>query len=535
MTSHDWTLALDAGPVHITTSSTATTAVLPAVLSGFRTGWSTPDADVWPVQPEAQVCVFSLLAYDAADLAGIDLGSKVHAVFTAGYVDSWNYDPPQVVPSVEFAGTVGALSGVPIRFEDPANPGVMVDGWRLDVQAVDYTAQLSGYAVGGPWLSMTFNGHQPGDDDNAPAIGFPMYASQWLAELLAQAGLPADDGVAGSGAFWNGATWPYGGPKVLPLADGIEPGPFADAAEDLLRQVPEDSQAATAGFRRGILRPKLALDGSGTLDPDLPYRVEWISRRNPSTTTAVTLPAKLALLTGGKYGPQLAPLPVGSSAVDATLTVSSDYLDRSVSWSRDKAGEPERVIVTSKAEKTVQQVDATNRPWSTATTEQPGASAGAITAKVEDTALDAKADALNLGSMYLSDTVADSTVWQPVGFSWRASEDPSWPRPVSWFPAAADTWRGWAVPVVITDVPASQSPDGRPWHVGVPQSVDLVIEGGAFRFDFTLRNHQPRPYNNNAALTCTNLRAALPTLTVAQLDRSYTHADYRLVRSPALS
>jgi hypothetical protein len=282
---------------------------------------------------------------------------------------------------------------------------------------------------------------------------------------------------------------------------------------------------AAQGYRRGVVRANLGVDQLP--DPAVPYVIEWISKRNPSTPELNTLPAVFAQLAGGLYGPQLADDP----GADASVILSAGYLTRDVAWTRSKFTEPDRVVVANATPPELRQDPAPlPRPedWAQVTVTQVGAGVRPVSAQL-DAPLYFRDDAVRLGELYLDDDSTPDTAWQPAGFTWWASEDPSWPQRLSWFPGAP-SWVGLAVPVAIADVPATQQPNDRPWQVGVPDQVDLVVEGGRFRFDFTLRPRVPRPFANGSAFSCADLATYWPTVTHDQLDPRYTSTDYRLLR-----
>lgn len=493
----------------------------PVLLDGMSFEWGFPDANVWPVQPDPVTAKFSILAEDAADLDGIDRGTPVLIRVWAGFtLDGQEFD------SVTFPGRVSDPVGTPITFTHPVT-GLAVDGWRLDLTCVDITVDLAEYSYS--WV---------------PRNAMPPYNVHTHTNgLLASVGLPPM--AWGDGGDGQEPRFAFGevdqGTNVLQslvdmlgsYADGGYFDPFAggDVATNY-------TLYASQGWRRGIIQANT--DDDGIVNPAAPYRVDWVSRRyglQPGIGPAA--PGEFGN-SGSGYGIVLTPPPpsivVGGVTIpvgDGGVVASADYVDYAAKWTRTKFDDPNRVNVPN----TITPASDTGLPvydWLTvaATNQQPGEAP--VVADIAKNRILRRYDAEFVAEMYLGDPDDPGVLWAASGFRWYASQDPSWPTGRALFPACA-TWGGYAAPVVITDIPATQLPNGRRWYVGVLKSVTWTFGGGEFDIAFDLFPRIPRPLvTAGIALTWAELETYFPTVTWAQLDES-DWLEYRLARSAVYS
>lgn len=495
----------------------------PVLLDGMSFDWAFPDANVWPVQPDPVTAKFSILAEDAADLDGIDRGTPVLIRVWAGFtLDGQDFD------SVTFPGRITDPVGTPVTFTHPVT-GIEVDGWQLDLTCVDITVDLAEYSYS--WV---------------PRNALPPYNVHTHATgLLASAGLAplawADGGESNEQRFAAGEV-DQGTNVLQALVDML--GAYADAGPYDPGTSTGDKASdyplyATQGWRRGIIQANT--DDDGVVDPATPYRVEWVSRRygfQPGIGPAA--PGEFGI-TGAGYGIVLTPPPasvvIGGVTIpvgDGGVVISADYVDYSAKWTRTKFDDPNRVNVPN----TVSPASNTGLPvydWLSvsASNQQPGESP--VVADVAKNRVLRRYDAQFVADMYLGNPDDPGVLWAASGFKWYASEDPSWPTGRALFPACA-TWGGYAAPVVITDIPATQLPNGRRWYVGVLKSVTWTFNAGGFDIAVDLFPRIPEPIPAaGITITCAELATAFPTVTVDQLDPSFDCLDYRLARSTVYS
>lgn len=490
---------------------------LPEIADGLSIGWQYPDTNLWPIQPEPVTASFSVIAEAAADVAGVDRGSPVLIRVWAGVVvDGVDRD------SITFTGKVGELVGAPIKFGHPAT-GLEVDGWRLDVQAVDLYVDLHETPVSGY--------------ENPPGLsGF-----RWSDMFFDLAGLALPEvpaGVDTGGGTSHLTTDPGGG-------TAIEATTVASAAEGYLSLTayggdtefgiisvnPFDYEDyAVHGWRRPIIRPNV--DAAGVVDPANPYRYELVSRRygeDPAAGPAA--PAVLADLGGGLYGPSLAPPAAGVD--DGSLVIDAGYLTYDATWTRSKLDDPNQVVVSTSLppERFTDLADQASPPWLSVTSENRAADEEPVTTVISDTRIQSVYQAGFLANMYLDDSANEEIVWAPSGFRWLASEDPAWPVNRSLFPGTALAG-DYSAPVVITGIPASQRPTPHEWVVGVVRGATWTFERGAFSIGFELYPRIPAPIAApNVGLTWAELDTAHPALDWDDLDPAYRWLDYRLLRS----
>lgn len=424
LNDHTWTWTIHRGdPV----------TTFPVVLDGLTIGWTMPAADVWPVQPDPELAQLSILATDAEQLDGIDIGTPILIRIRAGADED----------TVTFPGRITDLTGTARTFTHPVTDEA-ADGWQLDIIAADPTADLAehtfAYVI-------------------ADTPGWGVMKSRFQNAFVAS-GLPAPDwgdGCSGSGAA-NAALVNDGydvvaqGTNLLAYAAGLLHG-YPDAGE-----LPPGADPTIAanyvlypaqGWRRGIIAPNV--DEDGTLDPLAPYRVEWVSRR---------------------------PQP----AVDH---ISADYLGYAATWTRGKLVQPNVIVApNSKPDPTTPAL-----AWlaASASSQRPGEAP--VTAVVENK-LAFVAGAQFLADMYLDDPDdLPGTPWVASGFRWHASRDPAWPLVRSFFPHTP-AWGGYAEPVVITDLPTTAQPTPATSYAGVLRGASITFTRGQFVIDLDLI---PRP------------------------------------------
>ncbi|WP_408898640.1 hypothetical protein ACJ5H2_05905 [Nocardioides sp. R1-1] len=509
----------------------------PVLLDGMSFEWAFPDSPLWPVQPDPVAVKFSILAEDAADLNGIDRDVPVLIRVWAGFtMEGEEFD------AITFPGRISDVTGSPLPFGHPVT-GDDVDGWRLDVIAVDRVADLGQYSFAYQW--------------GTPPVPHPVVApSTPLHEIIrefAAAGLPAPD--FGHTATYVGEFYPPfrdgGGFPVVDNNAMIQGTNLLASTVELLTQyadggyVPQGQQGTKTaftrypaeGWRHGIVQANTTDDGG--INPAVPYRIEWVSRRyGLQPGIGPSGPGQFGN-TGSGYGIILAPPPdsvvIGGVTIpigDASVVISADYVDHGAQWTRNKFDDPNVVTVL-----------ATLNPYPgnpgldwkmvTETNQQPGE--GVTSAQVSPKYGIIGSDyARWVAEMYLGDDAEPSTLWAASGFRWYASQDPSWPIGRSLFPGAA-TWGGYSSPIVVDGIPATQRPNGRRWYVGVPKAVTWTFGEGEFVIDLDLFPRIPRPVLDvGIPLTWAELDADFPTVTWAQLDDS-DWLEYRLARSTVYS
>ena len=512
LTGNTWTFTVNRGdPV----------TAFPVLLDGMSFDWSFPDANVWPVQPSPVTAKFSILAEDAADLDGIDRGTPVLIRVWAGYtLDGQEFD------SVTFPGRVTDPVGTPVAFTHPVT-GDDVDGWQLELTCVDIDADLAERSYSFvPWN----------------LIGPSSYA--YVNRLFDSIGVPRPDwgngGQIDCEQRFNDRELDQGTNALQACADVL--GAFADGGNRGPSSEPSDRASyplyATEGWRRGIIHANT--DDDGIVNPAVPYKIEWVTRRyglQPGIGPAA--PGEFGD-TGDGYGIVLTPPPASIVVGGVTIPVgnggvvaSADYIDYGATWTRTKFDDPNRVNVPN----TVSPVSNTGLPvydWLNvaASSQQPGEAP--IEATVAKNRILRRYDAEFVAEMYLGEVDDPGVLWAASGFKWYASEDPSWPTGRALFPACA-TWGGYSAPVVITDIPATQLPNGRRWYVGVLKAVTWTFNAGGFDISFDLFPRIPRPLvMAGITLTWSELETYFPTVTWAQLDES-DWLEYRLARSAVYS
>lgn len=505
---------------------------LPVVLDGLTVHWQFPDSNLWPSQHEPLSTSFSIVAEAVADLDAIDLGSPVLLRIWAGVdLDGTEYD------SITFTGTVAELNGAPITFGHPLT-GLEHDGWRLDVAAVDLTADLGEYVVQG----VEFGG----------AVLYEG-AQGWAQWIFGQSGLASPiSGYEGQ----LPSTYSVSKIHTTDPAGGtaLEPGSVGDAVEALFTYAvdagvnpasvapgqdpavnPADmSLYYSHGWRRMILRPNT--DAAGVVDPTNPYRIEYVSRRyGDSPDIGPAGPAIFAAVGGGQYGIVLDPPPasvviggIPTPVYDATVVIDAGYVSYDAAWVRSKAGDPNQVTVATAFDADRLTLEGVT-PWTdvTASTQEDGEQL--ISAAISGTRLSKQTHARFAAEMYLDD---DGPIkWAAAGFRWFASDDPSWPINRALFPGAA-LFGDYAAPIVINGIPDAQRPNAADWYTGTLKGATWTFDSGGFYLDLDLYPRTPRPIvAANVGLTWADLASGFPAVTWNNLDPSDTWVDYRLARS----
>ena len=494
---------------------------LPEVLDGLSLGWQFAPSNLWPAQPDPVTLTLSLIAEAAADLAGIDRGTPlVLRIWAGATLDVIDYD------SVTFTGNVSDVAGHPVTFGHPVTEEE-VDGWQVDLIAVDPVAPLGEFTLAGTL--------------NVAGLDVQGRIDAYLGAAMSGA-LPVDPLGAGILDWSDGG----GGTGLVMLNDGVlEPTDLLTVLDQILTGYadggvvtgdPDDPNNyalyASQGWRRGILRPNS--DPAGVIDPDTPYRVEWVSRRyGVAPGIGPVLPAVFKNLGAGLYGPQLEAPPasvvIGGTPVDiydASIVVDAGYLDIGATWTRTKFDAPNVVEVANGTPPELM-----TDPWSKVTATNRLDGEAVVSASVPDCLLEAPYSAANVAEMYLDDSLNADVVWSATGFRWYASQDPQWPVLRSLFPDT-ELFGEYGAPIVITGIPAAQRPDDRPWYVGVPRAVQWTFNQGDFDIAFDLDPRTPKPINDGAVgLTWADLATDFPAVTWNNLDPAYTWLDYRLIRS----
>lgn len=497
-----WTVYLSIGSLDWIINQ-GDTPVLPTIGDGLSVGWSMPDSDVWPVQPEPTTLTFSIYALQAADLTGIDIGTPLALQVYAG--------APGGAASVEFYGRVAALSGAPVKigptYGSGHDPNANVDGWRLDVTCVDYSADLAETDVAG----------------QDPLQGVGVWGRVNI--LFGLAGIPVPDwGTGGNGS-----------PLLVTHDLGvIDSQSLADAVENRLANYADlgaSNEYLTEGYRRGILRANID-HTTGLPVPNTPWRVSWVSRR---TKVAAYLPGAVVYTAASKtYSVQLdAP-----AANQSSMLISANYIDYDASWQRSKYTEPNIVYVTNNTSDADWAV--AGDKWRQVYARNAGLPQN-VAARLTESLLYNRADAQAVADMYLDDSGGQQWTWAADAFTWRASRDPSWPRVPALFPDAAQ-WPGFSIPIIVGDIPASQRPTSRVG--GIPKSVTWTFNRGEFDIALSLTPRIPRPsssstspvgfqwqdWPNVSAGHSPQWRPASPS-TTDHLDTAMTWLDLRLARN----
>lgn len=486
-------------------------------LAPMSVGWKFPDDGLWPTAPEPANLQLSLVVPDAATVAAVDIGTAVMVEVYLGITDGAPTFTP--LPSVRFTGQVAQMESHPIR-------ALGQDAWQMDLSCIDYVANLGEREVAG---YIPFQG-----------VGVQV----WIERLFANAGLAAPD--------WNGGGWGQG---QLTLNEGrIEPGSLLERADSILASYadggdivpPVENVAANhqwypyEGWRRGYLQAVTNLV-TGALQS---WRVYWFSRRNTLAATSNTDVYPMAVLFNAAIGKWtlgratgLAGLPAGY--LDCLQVINASYLDFAATWKRTKNTQPTHVIVSNNTPADEYVLD----PW-----DQVAMATGELRPQIATRVTDfngyQRFNAEWAAEMLLPDVVPYKDT--PQEFTWYASADPDAPLTPSWFPGPHTLWLGHSLPVVIENLPPSQTPTvtpgdpaARAWYTGVLAGATFVIEpGGTYRFDFTLRPGAPQPGGLDVAqLPNGYLRpkdvtttAAAAGWTPANTDRKLTPHHVRLAR-----
>lgn len=550
--SHPYTVYLTitpptGSPVAITTTRGVVPTSLPLILDGLAVGWTFPDADAWPVQPDTSAA-FSLLAASAAAVADVVRGSLVRVTIMAGCVD---VNGDEWAP-VDYIGRVSNLVGSPVNAVNPAT-GLRDELWRLDVVAVDLTVDLAEtpFPANALPVAPPPGGWGPGNQgENSVAAG--------IAARFKQAGLAAPewgDGAVAWGPYcWDGyapdPSWNYiynDNPDATRatasnLRDAIEPilAAFADVGAGTPTGGVQDEDPTrfvgyrTWGFRRGIVMPNRAWP-FGNIATN-PWRVEWVSRRYLSTDAVVgtILPGRFAELTTGVYGVVLDP--ANGTPGEGGIGLSADYLDREASWTYDKGVDPNTVTSPRTFPPDYWTSVGVDDYWTygpvtgmvTVSTRAEGDAI--VSADLSDHRLDDPTHAVWAARMYTEgNTIARP--WRAAGFRWFASSDPQWPVNRSLFPFS-NLFGSFSDPVFIADIPPTQLPSGGTMYAGTLRGATWRFERGEFVIDLELypRLGDPVP-GDTGELTWDDLAADFPAVTWDQLDPAQSWDDYRIART----
>lgn len=216
----------------------------PGPLAGLRIGWTMPDGDLYPTQPDPVSCSMALIVPDIADVEELDIGS-------AAAVDVSDATGGPVV--FEFRGRLTDLKAV-----------AHARGVHLSLIALDHT------------LDERRTGFTAAGDD---------VASNHIGALFAAVGL-------------DEPTLPYPGGTVGMRMEAGEPRSLPEAlAPILLSMVGGSTWPDVEGNARTILAP--LVDGLAPVDPD-PFVLDELPERSPEPVTGVFGP------TAGGYGIDLA-------------------------------------------------------------------------------------------------------------------------------------------------------------------------------------------------------------------------------------
>lgn len=488
-------------------------------MAPMSVGWKFPDDGLWPTAPEPANLQLSLVVPTAATVATIDVGTSVHVEVFLGIDDGAPDFTP--LPSVVFTGQVAQMDSHPVRAWGQ-------DAWQLDLSCMDYLASLGEREVAG---YIPFQG-----------VG----VQTWVETLFKNAGLPVPD--------WNGGGW---GQAQLTLNEGrIDPGSLLETVDAILASyadggdiLPPYDESVKAlhewypyeGWRRGYLQP--VTDAiTGIIDS---WRVYWFSRRNTIAAQANTdvYPYAVALVavdSGTMWtlvpSTGLAGLPAGY--LDCLQVIDADYLDFGANWKRTKNTQPTTIIVSNNTPADEYVLD----PWDQVAA-RTGETRPQIATRITDFNGYQQFNAEWAAEMLLPDVVPYKDT--PQGFTWYASADPGAPLVPSWFPGVHSLWLGHSLPVVIDNLPPSQTPTitpgapGPAWYAGTLSGATFVIEpGGTYRFDFTLRPGAPEPGglditdppNSYLRPKDVNTTAAATGWTPATTDLKLTPHHLRLAR-----
>lgn len=483
-------------------------------LAPLTMGWKYPDdGGLWPTQPVPATVRLAIAYPSAAAADDVQIGSTFDCIVTTGQT----YGGVDL-QTARVAGRVAQRTATPRNITTPL--GGTQPAWVLDLVLTDYTADLAETEVAGI--------------DPLQGVG----VRTRIAQLFSMAGMVAP--------AWSGGG--SGSQQLLPDVTGqVQAETLSTAVDRYLKTYADggewvvDESVRTnhpeyvrQGWRRGVIRANLAGAETGEPNPLGPWRMEWISRRtvNDSDPSITYLPLQMVWRgtseTDGVW--TLEPTDAPAGVLDLSRRISADYLDYDARWTRSKNTSAYRVIVSNNTDTTAYQTDWRQRA---ATLKNPGPDQTVI--RITDCRAYRDFNAEFVAQMYLTDQVIPQDA--PDKFVWRASEDPSWPRQItSWFPDS-NTWQPASTPILITDLPPSQSPvNSGGYYAGVLSGVDFTIGRSRFSFTFTLRAGPPRPGGTTAELVAK--WGDLPDVeadgegprTSSNIDPELRWSDFRLVR-----
>lgn len=472
-------------------------------------GWQMPQTSEPLPAPEPMTCALSLILEAADDADAYDIGTHVYVRMFLGVDDGAPTFTP--LPSVVFAGRIAQMEGHPRRVNG-------TDAYQLDLTCVDYTADLAEYEVAG---EIPFQG-----------IG----VAAWVDQLFLLAGLSDPDWTDGG---FGCAQLTLDGGKLQPssLLAAVERllSTYADGGGytgDESNRMNHASWATGLGWRRGMLTPVIDED-TGEL---LSWSVEFYSRYNHLSggSFASTFPMVL-VDDGGLYDLVLDRPDYIPDVLDLTQVLDAGYVDFGATWKRTKNTAPTVVIVTNNSPPE----DYLSTDWKQAaeyTTEDRPQVANRVT----DFMGYERFNAEFAGELLLPDVVPYRDVAD--GFTYYASADPAWPVIPSWFPGTHQLWFGFALPILVTNIPDSQNPGphrpGFNFYPGTLAGCVFRLEpGGTFRFDLTLKPGAPMPGGPvGGSVDWAQLQVDDPPLgsiTVDDLHPDLTVHDVRLARRSA--
>lgn len=465
-------------------------------LAPLNVGWQYPNGPLWPAQPDPTNMRLSIAYPSAQAAADLVIGATVHLKVYAG-VQVGDTE----LESVRFAGRIADVTGRPKSFGTPS--GGKIEGWVVDLVCVDYTADLAETEVAGedPFQGLGVRGH--------------------IARLFNLAGFNAP-GWADGGS---------GAPQLVPGELGqLQAEPLSTAVDRYLRTYADGGEIVGAessrfnhtlyrsqGWRRGVVRANLT--GSGEPNSIVPWRIDWISRRavqGPDRTITIYPLAFVFSDDLSKW--TLEPTDPPEDVTDLTCRISADYVDHNAVWTRSKNTAPYRVIVSNN----IEAGNITNWRQRAATLRNPGPDQSI--ARITDCNAINDYNAEYVAAMYLTDQYVPTDSVER--FTWRASQDPSWPMLPSWFPDSGHVV-GASQPILVYGLPESQTPiPTRGWYAGVLDSVLFTLSKGEFQYAFSLRAGAPRPGGDGEA---TASWGTVPTtIDPGELPRTWTNVDSQL-------
>lgn len=498
---------------------------------GLKIGWKYPEAAAWPTQHEIPYASFGVIVADAADFAGVDIGSPVAisvyhvpagTIVPAGYAQAGTTD---WIPVASFSGRVTDLGVKPSRL-----------GMIYQVSCLDYLVDLA--------------------EARLAATGPDAWPGESIEDRLTRIADDLPD-------VFGGAPWDmYSGPEpdwgIFHANDADDLKPALDWVTEHLSQYVQYGHydPPIQGGARGII----ATNNTGVYgtadDPDamLPqarrFELTWIFRRLFNRGQAAWLPARFRPTgAGGTWRPDVdadddqafyddlyeVPELDGSTIPAALGVIPADVIQYDADWSRTKKGRAERVYVQT----SVVYVDAPNAKRAGRGIEgiygYDYSSTPPPTLTVDST-LGYRSEAFHLADFLLREP-GHADRWEVEKFRLLADLIPdriiranstSWFHPILFanYPLRA-----------IAGLPVEQNPNGgADWYAGILTGAEFNLTRGRYAIDFTLSRELPRPatsttgeggYLSFATLAADPVQA---TVTLADLDPAYSIYDYRAAR-----